>query len=283
MPVAVPDERDPPRRDLGSSSSTRIRSSLRSVASSGASATPKPAPTRPWTVPLSSERKATSTATPRCESSPSASVVLRQSAVADQRQVPDLGETRASGRRARARPGRQDVGVGEQLDGLEGPVQERRHRESEIELSALDEPDELLVGRRLGQLDLDLRPRDSENGASRPAAPVRRRSGTSDPKPAAVTLRERGHVALRGVEPGDDRLGVAEQEPAGLRQRDRARAARPLEQALADEPLEGLDLLADRRLRVAERGRGAPERSFACNRFEGGEMTARPRAKYQVP
>jgi len=41
----------------GSSSSTRIRSSLRSVASSGTSATPKPAPTRPWTVPLSSERK----------------------------------------------------------------------------------------------------------------------------------------------------------------------------------------------------------------------------------
>ncbi len=87
-----------------------------------------------------------------------------------------------------------------------------------------------------------------------------------------MALGERCHVRLGRVQPGDDRLGVAQQQPAGLGEGDRARPARPLEQPLADQSLEGLDLLADRGLRVAERSCRAAERPFARDRFEGGEM-----------
>ena len=49
-----------------------------------------------------------------------------------------------------------------------------------------------------------------------------------------LARRERGQVGLGGLEPRDDRLGVAEQEePARLGQRHRARAARPLDELLA--------------------------------------------------
>ena len=94
-----------------------------------------------------------------------------------------------------------------------------------------------------------------------------------DPERAALTLREGSHVGLRGVQARDDRLGVAEQQRPGLGERDGPRAARTLEQPLADEPLQGLDLLADRGLRVAERDGGAAERALAGDGLQGREMT----------
>ena len=83
---------------------------------------------------------------------------------------------------------------------------------------------------------------------------------------------ERRHVGPRRVEPGDDRLGVAEQQLAGLRHRDRPRPARAARQLLADDPLERGDLLADRRLRVAELLGGAPERAGPRHRLERREV-----------
>ena len=65
---------------------------------------------------------------------------------------------------------------------------------------------------------------------------------------------------------------VPEQQPAGLGQRDRPRAAGPLDQLLADDPLERRDLLADRRLRVAELDRGAAERALGLDGVERGQM-----------
>ena len=74
-----------------------------------------------------------------------------------------------------------------------------------------------------------------------------------------MALRERRHVRLGGVQARDDRLRVAEQERARLGEGDRPRATGSLEQALADDPLERLDLLADRGLRVAERAAARPK------------------------
>ena len=83
---------------------------------------------------------------------------------------------------------------------------------------------------------------------------------------------ERAEVGLGGLEARDDRLGVPQQERAGLGQRDRARAAGPLDEPLADDPLERRDLLADRRLRVAEPLRGAAERALVRERLQRGEV-----------
>ena len=165
------------------------------------------------------------------------------------------------------------VRVGEELQGLERAVEQRRHRESEVELAALDEPQQVLVRRGLGQLELDVRPLGHEaahDGGEHARADALERA---DPEPAALALRERRHVRLGGVQARDDRLRVAEQERARLGEGDRPRAAGSLEQALADEPLERLDLLADRGLRVAERRGRAPEGALARDRLEGREMT----------
>ena len=51
-----------------------------------------------------------------------------------------------------------------------------------------------------------------------------------------------------------------------------ARPAGPLDEPLADDPLERRDLLADRRLRVAESFGGAPERALLGDRPQRGEV-----------
>jgi hypothetical protein len=66
---------------------------------------------------------------------------------------------------------------------------------------------------------------------------------------------------------------VAQDEPARIRQRHRARAARPLDQLRTDQSLQGRDLLRDRRLGVAEAFRGAAEARLLGDRLERGQMT----------
>ena len=87
-----------------------------------------------------------------------------------------------------------------------------------------------------------------------------------------LARRERSQVGLRGLEPGDDRLGVPEQDPAGLGERHRPRPSGPLDEALADDPLERRDLLADGRLGVAELLGGAAEAALARKCLERGQM-----------
>ena len=89
---------------------------------------------------------------------------------------------------------------------------------------------------------------------------------------ARLAGRKGGEVGLGGLQARDDRLGVTEQDPARLGQRHRARPAGTLDQALADDALEGRDLLADRRLGVAELLGRAAEAALRRNRLEGGQM-----------
>ena len=65
---------------------------------------------------------------------------------------------------------------------------------------------------------------------------------------------------------------MPEEQPAGLGQRDGARAAGALDELLADDPLERGDLLADRRLGVAEPLRRPAERAFRRDRLQRGEV-----------
>ena len=83
---------------------------------------------------------------------------------------------------------------------------------------------------------------------------------------------ERVQVCLRGLQPRDDRDGVAQEQLARLGQGDRPRPARPLDELLADDPLERRDLLADRGLGVAEPFGRAPERALRGERLERGEV-----------
>jgi hypothetical protein len=65
---------------------------------------------------------------------------------------------------------------------------------------------------------------------------------------------------------------VAEQELAGVRERDGTRAAGALDEALADDALERRDLLTDGRLRVPERDRRSSEGAFARDGLKRRQM-----------
>ena len=67
-------------------------------------------------------------------------------------------------------------------------------------------------------------------------------------------------------------VGVAQQQLAGLGQRDGPRAAGPLDQPVADGALQRRDLLRHRALRVAELGRRLRERLRPRDRVEGGQV-----------
>jgi hypothetical protein len=72
---------------------------------------------------------------------------------------------------------------------------------------------------------------------------------------------------------------VTEQHLAGLGQLDRAGAARALDQALADDPLERCDLLADRRLDVAQTRGGTAERALLGDGLERRQVPPRFRRR----
>ena len=75
-----------------------------------------------------------------------------------------------------------------------------------------------------------------------------------------------------GVDAGDDVAGVAEHDLAERCQLDRPGPARAVEQRAADEPFERGDLLADRRLGVAEADGGPTERALGGDGVEGDEV-----------
>src|SRR4029078_8037756 len=89
---------------------------------------------------------------------------------------------------------------------------------------------------------------------------------------ACRSFRVGGEVGLCGLEACDDALRVAEQELAGVRERDGTRSASARDEAVADDAFEGRDLLADGRLRVSDRVRGSSEGAFARYGLKRREM-----------
>ena len=166
-----------------------------------------------------------------------------------------------------------DVGVAHQLHGLERPFADREHHEGEVELAALDQLEQAAVVGRLGELDGDVRPGVGELAEEAREDPGADALVGADVERPGRALRERGHVGLGRLQAGDDARGVAEEELAGFGQGDPARPSGPLDELLPDDALERLDLLADRRLGVAELLGGTPERALLGNRLKGREMS----------
>src|SRR5205085_5802358 len=125
---------------------------------------------------------------------------------------------------------------------------------------ALDEREELLVRRRLGERDLHAWPRGGVAAHQVGEDALADALVDADAQDAALALRERAEVGLGGCEPGADRLGVAEQELAGFGQRHRPRPTRAVDEPRPDDALERRDLLAHGRLGVPEALRGPAER-----------------------
>ena len=163
-------------------------------------------------------------------------------------------------------------GSRKQLDGLERPVGQRQVGERQIELAALDETQQLEVVGGFGQRDVHLRPGREEPGHHFGEDPLPDALEDPDAKGSRLALGECGEIGLRSGHARGDRTCVSEKQLAGLGEGDRLRASRPLDQPVADDPLERGDLLADCRLGVAQRRCRLAEGSFARDRFQSQEV-----------
>ena len=195
--------------------------------------------------------------------------------VGDERQAGHVGQRGAA---AVAPQGRvlldeQQERVAQQLDRDERAVGQREEHEGEVELAALDEAQQLALVGALHERDVHVGQRLGE-------APDRARQDLgadavvgAHAQLARAARRPGGEVRPRGRELVDDPPAVAQHDVARGRQRDRARAARALHEPHPDDPLEQRDLLADRRLRVAEGPGRAAERALARDGVERREVT----------
>ena len=166
----------------------------------------------------------------------------------------------------------EDVRVAEELDRLVRAGLDRQRPERQVELSALDHLQQLALVQRLAEHDLDLRMRLGE-----PSKKGRDDAGAdtlegADAEPAGVTGLERLHVRLGGEQARLDGVRVAQEDRAGLGERDGAGAAGALDELEPDDALERRDLLRDRRLRVAEALGGSAERALVRDRLQRHQM-----------
>ena len=194
-------------------------------------------------------------------------------AVGDQRQPRDLPrpDRPLAPRELRAGGGEEDVGIGDDADALEGGIVVLDH-EGEVELAALEQRVQLLVVAGLDQPHLDVRP-------TLDVAPHRARQQAhadalerADAQRARLAVGERPEIGLRRPHRRRGPARVPEEPLPGVGRRHGAPAARPLEQLEPGGPLERRDLLADRRLGVAELRAGPAERARLDDRLERGEM-----------
>ena len=91
-----------------------------------------------------------------------------------------------------------------------------------------------------------------------------------DAQARALDAGDRLDLGLGQAQLGEDRLGVAQQDLAGRRERHAARVAH--EQARAELALEARDLLGDGRLGEGQRRRGIGERAARGDLAEDGEQ-----------
>ena len=91
-------------------------------------------------------------------------------------------------------------------------------------------------------------------------------------EPSDSPSGELTEVELGDAHPVEDRLGVNDEPLTRLGEAHRLGAARAVEERLPDDPLEGGDLLAHRRLRVAEVLGGPPERPFGGDGKESDKV-----------
>ena len=131
----------------------------------------------------------------------------------------DLREGRQGAGPRLGRVGRHDdeVRVPHQLDGLERPTGDR-DTVKETSVSPAHLVEQLLIGRRLGELHLDARALGHEAAHEVGQDPRADAHGGPDPERAGVARGQRLEVGPGGLHARHHPLGVAQEHLAGLRQ-----------------------------------------------------------------
>ena len=232
----------------------------------GISVTPTPAATSAWEAIVSSASKATRGSKPAWRQT--SSVIRRQPLAiveaihgSSARSLSDSLRRSASGWSARRIS---VVGVLHERGQLEVRGERARHRVVVVDERQVDLPGAQqragLVGLGLDHSQLDLRMAAVEHGHG-----LRHERGAGaleagEPQPAAAQPGDRGQLLLGGVQAAEDRVGVLHERATGVGQAHAAGAA--LDEPGAGLALERRHVLADGRLREAQRLRGRGERAL---------------------
>ena len=251
------------------SSTTCVSARRSSVASRGSTAAPSPAATSPWTpAPVSACR--TKFGSTPCVRSCSSTCSARRR-VRDERQARELvTRDRPSVTCERSsRLQHDDERIDAESGGVERPLRKRSLCEYEVELSAHERGQE----------------RD-RRASSRSASPATRRpaatTGTSRASRSGVAPTRRAALpfpssAARSACAARTRAitasACASMISPAFGQGQRTRSPRPVDQSLTGQILERSDLMADRRLHVAEARGSPPERPLARNRVQGDQVS----------
>jgi hypothetical protein len=150
---------------------------------------------------------------------------------------------------------------------VERTSRQRRLGEREIELASDERSKQCSGVRRLVERD-----RCAVDTQERRHEPGEQIWGGADAERRGAVAVERCEVGLRRAHPRDHSVGMTEQDLARFGERERPSPARALDQALPREVLKTRNLMADRRLDVAEVRGGAAKRPFARHGIERDEM-----------
>ena len=252
------------------------------------SATPTPVSTSPSTVPVSPARKTTSGRTPVASRSEIAWSALRQSfrqtSGSAASSSSDGGRATAASERVRAHD--EHVRVAQERHGLEGPVRQGQDRERQVELAGVQQLEQRRVGDRLDEVEAEIRAIAEELAQDRRQ---HQRSGAlvdAHAQPSSLPLGVGREIRVSGRQLAEDRPCVAQQDQPRLGRLDAVPAAAAVDEPLADDALERGDLLADRRLRVAELVGGAVEGGLVGDsqkRREMPELDSEPGQNRSLP
>ncbi len=159
----------------------------------------------------------------------------------------------------------------EQLDERKRSFLEWKRRERQVQIPALDRLEEIPVVSPFRQLDHGTRtlaPKELHDRGQHLGADTLKGADTE----CAFAVEQPLHICLSGRKRRQHAVGVAKEKRAVFGEGNAPRAAWPVDQAHADDALEGGNLMTNRRLRVPKSRGGAAERFLLSNRVEGGEM-----------
>src|SRR3989441_3739935 len=178
----------------------------------------------------------------------------------DHREARQVANSRPVRSHGRPRRSNQYIRIAHQLAHLERTRWDGLDRKRQIEVAAFHRINEVVVVRRLGELHVDVRPSLLEAAHHLGQHLVGDALIDADAQRTRPARRVRAKVRFGRPQSRLDRLRVAQQYAAGLRQRDGPPAPRPLDQTLSDEHLQGRHVIADRGQRAVQLLRRGPER-----------------------
>jgi hypothetical protein len=236
------------------------------------SAATPPSATIAWMMALSSARAAKLRSTPQAAQVGLDPLLGNAAAAAHQGHPAERRERDGGAPERRVGGHQQEVVIVEQLFGRERPVREREAAEGDVDLAPAKQLHERAHVWPLVDLKMEVGIGLRESGGRSREYSHADTLERPHPHGSGAALRKALELSVGDPHASEHGLGMAQQQGRRGSEAGRPAAAGAVDQRLADETLERGDLMADRRLGVAELVGGSAEGSGDLDRLERGEV-----------